>query len=110
MSESLEYLRFTALKSRPSTNDVFLCSLVVGVPVQGRQSFAAAKAIEEALPQHQRSVRDYFSRRGVLIPQDAAITFQTYHQNALPADYEGKPADFVSADGKKFWVERCSQA
>ena len=105
MSESLEYLRYTVLEDRPGLTEAFLCSLVVAAPVAVRNP-EVAKAIEAELPAQEKWIRDFFLRKGFYIPQDAKLRFQVSQQNPLPADYEGKPPDFVSGDGKKFWIER----
>jgi hypothetical protein len=120
MNGLFEYSRFTVLQSRPGAGDAPLCRLVVGVPasalidlvskypnhaVDGRRSPKVAKAIEAQLPEQEAAIRGYFVEKGDPIPPSAKIKFQPEVSGPASAEYEGKSPDFVSGDGKQFWIE-----
>jgi hypothetical protein len=120
MNGLFEYARFTVLQSRPGAGDAPLCRLVVGVPasaiidlvtkypsnaVDGRRSPKVAKSIETQLPIQEAAIRDYFAERGDPITPSAKIKFQPEVSGPASAEYEGKSPDFVSEDGKQFWIE-----
>jgi hypothetical protein len=121
MSESFEYSCFTVLQFRPGANDAALCSLVLGIsvstlmdliteypdnPIDGRRNPMVEEAILAGLPQPEGSIRECLIRKKVFTPSNTKLEFQAYYRTPHPEGYEGKSADFVSADGKKFWIER----
>ena len=120
MNGLLEYSRFTVLQCRPGADDAPLCRLVVGVPasaivdlvskypnnaVDGRRSPKVAKSIEAQLPQQEAAIRGFFVEKGDPIPPGAKIKFQPEMSGPASAEHEGKSPDFVSDDGKQFWIE-----
>ena len=120
MNGLFEYSRFTVLQSRPGADEAPLCRLVVGVPASaiidliskypnhagdGRRSPKVAKPIEAQLPKQEAAIRDYFVEKGDPIPPSAKIKFQPEMSGLVSTDYEGKSPDFVSDDGKQFWIE-----
>ena len=120
MNGLFEYSRFTVLQSRPGADDAPLCRLVVGVPASaiidlvskypnnaadGRRSPKVAKSIEAQLPQQEAAIRAYFVEKGDPIPPSTKIKFQPEMSGPASAEHEGQSPDFVSDDGKQFWIE-----
>jgi hypothetical protein len=120
MDGLFEYSRFTVLQARPGAQDPPLCRLVVGVPApaiidrvskhpnnagDGRRSPKVAKSIKAQLSKQEAAIRGYFVEKGDPIPPSAKIKFQPEGSGPVSTEYEGKSPDFVSEDGKQFWIE-----